>query len=381
MRRSKKKGIKSNVIMPPIIELTREELKTQLEKLHEGAPLSDEAAALEAEENRAMIAAAEQLPPDEFMRGRISKVAGTEEFDAAGVKETVTTYKVILLDGSEKGKEVDVRTSDLDASRRKLTTLEKGEKINTSWAEALHQVNSADAQELWKATQMLMASQKSLMVWPEGQATDPAADGLFWPRVAIVLSTLAWSWGVMVSRNARVTPDGRFMVFESEATNLVPGIAEPMPHVYLRDLITGVVEIVGYCVVDDVGRMVNPLLVKGQIHGGVVQGLGQALFEHLAYDDGGQLLSGSFMDYALPRADVVPPVHFDMHNSPCTTNPLGVKGAGEAGAIGAPPAVINAIVDAIYPETGLKHVDMPATAHALWQAIQSARGGTKVAAE
>jgi carbon-monoxide dehydrogenase large subunit len=87
------------------------------------------------------------------------------------------------------------------------------------------------------------------------------------------------------------------------------------------------------------------------------------------------------MDYALPRADVVPHVHFDMHNSPCTTNPLGVKGAGEAGAIGAPPAVINAIVDAVYPETGIKHIDMPATAHSIWQAIQAARGGTKVAAE
>jgi carbon-monoxide dehydrogenase large subunit len=86
------------------------------------------------------------------------------------------------------------------------------------------------------------------------------------------------------------------------------------------------------------------------------------------------------MDYALPRADVVPPVGFDLHNSPCTTNPLGVKGAGEAGAIGAPPAVINAIINALHPETGVTHVDMPATSHAIWQAIQAARGDGRKAA-
>ena len=102
--------------------------------------------------------------------------------------------------------------------------------------------------------------------------------------------------------------------------------------------------------------------------------MGQALTEKTVYDkDSGQLLSGSFQDYALPRADIVPHVHFDLHNSPCTTNPLGVKGAGEAGAIGAPPAVINAIVDAIHPHTGVKHVDMPATASTLWAVIAAHR--------
>jgi carbon-monoxide dehydrogenase large subunit len=145
---------------------------------------------------------------------------------------------------------------------------------------------------------------------------------------------------------------------------------------------TGMVEILRYTVVDDFGAAMNPLLLMGQVHGGIGQGVGQALTEHTVYDnETGQLLSGSFMDYALPRADVVPHVHFDMHNSPCTTNPLGMKGAGEAGAIGAPPAVINALVDALYPETGITHIDMPATAHAIWQAIQNARGGTRAAAE
>jgi carbon-monoxide dehydrogenase large subunit len=123
----------------------------------------------------------------------------------------------------------------------------------------------------------------------------------------------------------------------------------------------------------------NPLLLQGQIHGGIGQGVGQALTEHTVYDkDSGQLLSGSFMDYAFPRADIVPHVTFDLHNSPCKTNPLGVKGAGEAGAIGAPPAVINAIVDAIHAHTGVKHVDMPVTPASLWATIAAHR--TKKAA-
>ena len=138
---------------------------------------------------------------------------------------------------------------------------------------------------------------------------------------------------------------------------------------------TGTLDILNYSVMDDFGTALNPLLLQGQIHGGVGQGVGQALTEKTIYDtESGQLMSGSFMDYALPRADIVPHVHFDMHNSPCTTNPLGVKGAGEAGAIGAPPAVINAIINAIHPHTGLEHVDMPVTAASLWTAIGAPRG-------
>ncbi|MFI5033665.1 MAG: xanthine dehydrogenase family protein molybdopterin-binding subunit, partial [Reyranellales bacterium] len=142
---------------------------------------------------------------------------------------------------------------------------------------------------------------------------------------------------------------------------------------------TGTLEIKNYSVVDDFGMALNPLLLQGQVHGGIGQGVGQALTEQTIYDqDSGQLMSGSFMDYAFPRADIVPNVKFDLHNSPCTTNPLGVKGAGEAGAIGAPPSVINAIVDAIHAHTGIKHVDMPVTAASLWAAIEAER--TKKAA-
>jgi carbon-monoxide dehydrogenase large subunit len=136
---------------------------------------------------------------------------------------------------------------------------------------------------------------------------------------------------------------------------------------------TGTIEIPRYLVVDDVGQAINPLIVRGQVHGGVVQGLGQALLEHTAFDPGsGQLLSASFMDYALPRAEDAPAIEVDLIEVPCETNPLGVKGAGEAGAVGSPPALINALVDAL-AEAGVRHVDMPATPQAVWKAISGAR--------
>jgi len=138
------------------------------------------------------------------------------------------------------------------------------------------------------------------------------------------------------------------------------------------DEATGVVRIVRHTVVDDVGRIVNPLLVKGQIHGGVVQGLGQGLFETLVYDDKGQLLAGSFMDYAMPRADDVPSFEVDSYEVPTKVNPLGAKGVGEAGTVGALPALMNAVNDALAP-LGVRHVDMPVTPERIWKAIQTAR--------
>jgi len=133
---------------------------------------------------------------------------------------------------------------------------------------------------------------------------------------------------------------------------------------------TGAVVIERYTVVDDFGRTINPLLLEGQVHGGVVQGIGQALLEHANYDtESGQLLSGSFMDYAMPRASDVPSFDFSTHNVPTSANPLGVKGAGEAGAVGAPPAVMNAIVDAIADRVRTRHIDMPATPRRIWEAL------------
>jgi aerobic carbon-monoxide dehydrogenase large subunit len=133
---------------------------------------------------------------------------------------------------------------------------------------------------------------------------------------------------------------------------------------------TGVVSIDRYTAVDDFGRTINPLLLEGQVHGGIAQGIGQALLEHTVYDpEDGQLLSGSFTDYAMPRAGDLPIFAFSTHNVPSTANPLGVKGAGEAGAVGAPPAVINAVVDALSRRITLRHIDMPATPRRVWEML------------
>jgi carbon-monoxide dehydrogenase large subunit len=137
---------------------------------------------------------------------------------------------------------------------------------------------------------------------------------------------------------------------------------------------TGVVEIDRYAVVDDVGRVINPMICHGQIEGALAQGIGQALMENIAFDrETGQLLSASFMDYAMPRAADLPPHYeLDFIDVPAKTNPLGVKGVGEAGCVGAPPAVMNAILDALRP-LGVERLDMPATPHRVWQAIRAAR--------
>ena len=135
---------------------------------------------------------------------------------------------------------------------------------------------------------------------------------------------------------------------------------------------TGVTTVVRYVVCDDFGKTVNPLIVRGQVAGGVAQGLGQAILEHTVFDtESGQLLSGSFMDYALPRADDLPDVEVELLEIPCATNPLGVKGAGEAGAVGSPPAIINAIIDALSGD-GVIAIDMPATPERVWRALAAA---------
>jgi len=142
---------------------------------------------------------------------------------------------------------------------------------------------------------------------------------------------------------------------------------------------TGVIRIDRYTVVDDVGTVMNPLLLKGQIHGGVVQGIGQIMLENLQFDpESGQVLTGSLMDYALPRADDVPNIEVDSHPVPTPTNPLGIKGAGEAGTVGAMPCLHSAILDALAP-LGIKWLDMPASPHRVWAAIAAARKKKKAA--
>jgi carbon-monoxide dehydrogenase large subunit len=136
---------------------------------------------------------------------------------------------------------------------------------------------------------------------------------------------------------------------------------------------TGLVALVRLTVVDDYGVLVNPMIAAGQAHGAIAQGVGQALLEHAAYDaQSGQMLAGSFMDYAMPRADDLPPINLEFNGTRCTTNPLGVKGCGEAGAVAMLPAIGNAIVGALAP-LGVTHFDGPATPFRVWQAMRGAR--------
>jgi carbon-monoxide dehydrogenase large subunit len=139
---------------------------------------------------------------------------------------------------------------------------------------------------------------------------------------------------------------------------------------------TGMVEIVNYISVNDFGTVINPLIVAGQLHGGVVQGMGQALMELAVYDKDGQLLTGSYMDYAMPRAADVPLVGVADHPAPAKTNPLGVKGCGEAGCAGGLASVMNAVIDAL-GEHGIRHLDMPLTPFRIWQALHSTEASSQ----
>jgi len=143
---------------------------------------------------------------------------------------------------------------------------------------------------------------------------------------------------------------------------------------------TGKVQFERYVAVDDCGNVINPLLVDGQVHGGIAQGIGQALYEAAVYDEHGQLLTGSLMDYTVPKADDLPSFETDRTVTPSPVNPLGVKGVGEAGTIAATPAVVNAVLDALSP-LGIRELDMPLTTEKIWRAIQAAKAGGKGAQE
>ncbi len=180
----------------------------------------------------------------------------------------------------------------------------------------------------------------------------------------------------------RQLPAGLEPGFSETATFMPPSVTFPNgSHVCEVEIdeATGEVRVVRYSVIDDVGRMINPMLVKGQIHGGVVQGLGQGLFEQLVYDGAtAQLITGSFMDYTMPRADDVPLFTVDSHEVSTKVNPLGAKGVGEAGTVGALPALMNAVNDALAP-LGVRHLDMPVTPERVWRAISSARDASSAA--
>ena len=198
-------------------------------------------------------------------------------------------------------------------------------------------------------------------------------DGRF--QVAGTDRGMTWDSVARAAYQPRRLPSGMEPGFTETATFTPPAVTFPNGCQVCEveiDEDTGAVRVVRHSVVDDVGRMVNPMLVKGQIHGGVVQGLGQGLFELLAYDnESGQLLAGSFMDYAMPRADDLPSFQVDSHEVPTQVNPLGAKGVGEAGTVGALPALLNAVNDALAP-LGVGHLDMPVTPERVWRAIRGA---------
>jgi carbon-monoxide dehydrogenase large subunit len=184
---------------------------------------------------------------------------------------------------------------------------------------------------------------------------------------------VAWSQVARTAYPSRALPPGLEPGFSETAAFTPPAVTFPngchLCEVEI-DVETGAVRVIRYSVVDDVGRMINPMLVKGQIHGGIVQGLGQGLGEVLTYDETGQLLAGSLMDYALPRADEMPLFDVDSHEVPTKVNPLGAKGVGEAGTVGALPALLNAVNHALAP-LGVRHLDMPLTPERVWHAIRN----------
>ncbi|NQV61617.1 MAG: xanthine dehydrogenase family protein molybdopterin-binding subunit [Alphaproteobacteria bacterium] len=198
------------------------------------------------------------------------------------------------------------------------------------------------------------------------------ADGQF--KVAGTDLQISWSEVVRASRDPGQLPSGEEPGLDTEARFTPENFTFPYGcHIaeVEVDPDTGAVELVAYSCMHDFGVVLNPLLLAGQVQGGLAQGIGQALMEHTAYDDEGQLLAGSFMDYRLPRADDLPDLNFAAQVTPSPQNLLGIKGCGEAGAAGSPPAVINALVDALRGH-GIRHIDMPATSERVWSAIQSA---------
>jgi aerobic carbon-monoxide dehydrogenase large subunit len=183
---------------------------------------------------------------------------------------------------------------------------------------------------------------------------------------------IAWS-----ANNAWNLPDGLEPALEGQSFFDPPNFVYPFgAHICLVEVdpSTGYVEVKRYVSVDDVGRIINPMIVEGQVHGGLAQGIGQALWEEACYSKSGQLLSGTFMDYAMPKADFFPLIESHFTETPSPVNRLGAKGVGETGTTAAPPAVVNAVMDALQP-FGVKHLDMPLTPEKVWQAIRKGREG------
>src|SRR5882724_999826 len=293
----------------------------------------------------------------EFKGDRVDLVMGNQEY-GTGI---VTSYKQVVSDrlGIDADR-IDVVYGDSDRSPRGLTGGSRSLPVGGS---ALHE---ASLKIIDKGKQIAA----NLL---EASAVDiEYGDGTF--RVVGTDSQVDLFAVAEAAKDPSKLPPGMAPGLDTTQVQNPAGATFPNGcHIAELEIDpdSGVTTILRYTVVDDFGVVINPLLLEGQVHGGVVQGIGQALLEETVYDnDSGQLLSGTFMDYAMPRADNLPNFSFTTRNVPCKANPLGVKGAGEAGAVGAPPALINAIVDALH-HRGVRHVDMPATPSRVWQALHA----------
>jgi aerobic carbon-monoxide dehydrogenase large subunit len=292
----------------------------------------------------------------EFKDGHVELVMGNQEYGTG----LVTAYKQLVADrlGIDPDR-IEVIMGDTDRSPRGLTG---GSRALPVAGSALHE---ASLRIIDKGRQI------AAQVLEAGAGDIEFRDGTF--RIVGTDRSVSLFEVAAAARDPARLPPG--MTPGLDCTHAHTPAANTFPngcHVVEVEIdpSTGIVSVERYTVVDDFGAVINPLLLEGQVHGGIVQGLGQALLEHTVYDgDSGQLLSGSFMDYAMPRAHDLPFFSFSTHNVPSTANPLGIKGAGEAGAIGAPPAAINAIVDALHAAHGIRHVDMPATPRKVWEAL------------
>ncbi|MEO1369703.1 MAG: molybdopterin cofactor-binding domain-containing protein, partial [Acidobacteriota bacterium] len=198
------------------------------------------------------------------------------------------------------------------------------------------------------------------------------ADGQFHVD-GVPSKTQAWGDVVLQAYLAHNVPDGMEPGLEETSFYNPSNFTYPFgAHIAVVEVDgeTGEVELLRYACCDDVGNVINPMIVDGQVHGGLAQGIGQALWEEAVYDDGGQLITGTLLDYALPRAHRLPNFETDRTVTPCPHNPLGVKGVGEAGSIASPAAVANAVVDALAP-FGVTHLEMPLTPPKLWRAMHN----------
>ena len=295
----------------------------------------------------------------EFKDDHVELVMGNQEYGTG----LLTAYKQVVSDqlGIDADR-IDVIMGDTDRTPAGLTG---GSRALAVGGAALYEASQTIIKKGTQLASHLLEVGAADIVFADGAFAVPGTD------LRVELMDVA-----KVARDPAKLPAGMEPGLDTTHTRVPPAQTFPNGcHIVEVEIDpnTGATAIDRYTIVDDFGRTINPLMLEGQVHGGIVQGIGQALLEHAVYDnDSGQLLSGSFMDYAMPRAGDIPSFSFATHNVPTKGNPLGVKGAGEAGAVGAPPAVINAIVDALNRRAGVRHIDMPATPRRVWEALHAA---------